>query len=170
MTEPNFSFNLIAPVNTPNVMRAHEIRKMTKSLGIESTVRITLKDLTEREKAKGYANARCFIFPPKREYQESIEPPLSVLEAMASGLPVIATNTYSVREAVMSGTNGFIVSIEDYGSLKDRVAYLLRADEGRWQKWSVCARKAAIDKFSIGNAAKKLARMHANILEDTSLT
>ncbi|WP_449462750.1 glycosyltransferase family 4 protein [Tardisphaera miroshnichenkoae] len=53
---------------------------------------------------------------------------LTVLEAMASGLPVIATNVGGLPELVKDGVNGFLVSPRDPRSLADAMVRL--DDEG----------------------------------------
>ena len=56
---------------------------------------------------------------------EAIEPPLTVLEALSSGVPVLTTDTYSVDEVVTSGKNGFVVDPTAYGTLVDRAVEIL---------------------------------------------
>jgi glycosyltransferase involved in cell wall biosynthesis len=50
---------------------------------------------------------------------------LSVLEAMASGTPVIASRLDGLPEVVRDGETGFLVTPGDIGELRDRVALLL---------------------------------------------
>jgi glycosyltransferase involved in cell wall biosynthesis len=57
--------------------------------------------------------------------------PISILEAMRAGLPVIATNTGGVSEAVEDGTSGFLVPRGDLTSLADRIALLLTSADLR---------------------------------------
>jgi glycosyltransferase involved in cell wall biosynthesis len=61
---------------------------------------------------------------------------LSVLEAMASGLPVVASRIGGVPEIVVDGQTGFLVQPGDVDELRDRLALLLAspalaADMGR---------------------------------------
>lgn len=53
---------------------------------------------------------------------------LSILEAMASGLPVVATNVGGNSEIIADGENGFLVESEDPNRLADRVLYLIKND------------------------------------------
>ena len=53
----------------------------------------------------------------------------SILEYMGAGLPVVATDVGGIREAVMEGESGYIVSPGDYESLADRIITLLRRPE-----------------------------------------
>jgi glycosyltransferase involved in cell wall biosynthesis len=51
--------------------------------------------------------------------------PLSILEAMRAGLPVIATDVAGIGEAVSDGESGFLVPRGDVPLLQDRLARLL---------------------------------------------
>jgi glycosyltransferase involved in cell wall biosynthesis len=51
--------------------------------------------------------------------------PLSVLEAMRAGLPVVASNVNGVGEAVHDGETGYLVPRADVEQLRDRIGRLL---------------------------------------------
>jgi glycosyltransferase involved in cell wall biosynthesis len=51
--------------------------------------------------------------------------PISILEAMRAGLPVIATDTGGVSEAVEDEVNGFLVHPQDSAMLAERLALLI---------------------------------------------
>ena len=50
--------------------------------------------------------------------------PLTVLEAMASGLPVIATPVGGTPELVEDGVNGYLVPVDDHVALADSIVRL----------------------------------------------
>jgi glycosyltransferase involved in cell wall biosynthesis len=60
-------------------------------------------------KAEGFANA--------------------ILEYMAAGLPVVATNAGGVQEAIVEGETGYIVEVGDYEKMADRLIHLLQNPE-----------------------------------------
>jgi glycosyltransferase involved in cell wall biosynthesis len=79
---------------------------------------------------------------------------LSVIEAMASGTPVVCSRIGGVPEIVDDGQTGFLVPPGDIGALRDRLATLLhgrhrRDDMGRRARaiacerftWEACARR-----------------------------
>ena len=65
-----------------------------------------------------YANAHLFLHPSEispNQDQEGV--PNSALEAMATGLPVVATRHGGIPEAVDHGRTGFLVAEEDHVAL-----------------------------------------------------
>ncbi|MDD5130586.1 MAG: glycosyltransferase family 4 protein [Candidatus Omnitrophica bacterium] len=57
--------------------------------------------------------------------------PIVVLEAMASGVPVAATDTGGIREVVISGKTGYLSRAQDIDSLKNQVIELLKNNQKR---------------------------------------
>lgn len=67
-----------------------------------------------------YARADLFLLPTLNDCT-----PLAVLEAMASGLPVVASDVGAIREQVEDGVSGLLVSPGDVGGLIGAVKALL---------------------------------------------
>ena len=74
--------------------------------------------------------------------------PVSILEAMSVGRPVVATNVGSIHEAVAEGQTGFLVPPGDADQLADRVLRLLH-DPLRAEAMGAAAREAVVDRWSI---------------------
>jgi glycosyltransferase involved in cell wall biosynthesis len=68
--------------------------------------------------------------------------PLSVMEAMASGLPIVSTDAGGVPKLFKSGKEGFIVARGDAQALGRSMASLLRDQETRQSLGSAAARRA----------------------------
>ena len=84
--------------------------------------------------------------------------PTVVLEAMACGLPVVATAVGSVREAVLDGETGVIVPPEDADALAAEISRLAADTEGR-SELGAEGRARAVAEFDLERCAE--IRIHA---------
>ncbi len=57
--------------------------------------------------------------------------PLTILEAMACGVPVVATATGGIPEQVEDGRSGFLVGLRDHKGMANRIVELLKDPEKR---------------------------------------
>jgi glycosyltransferase involved in cell wall biosynthesis len=83
--------------------------------------------------------------------------PNVVVEAAASGLPVVATHHSGIPEAVTEGETGFLVPEGDAGALAARIGELL-GSEGRRSAMGAAARRLAEERF---DRARLTARLEA---------
>jgi L-malate glycosyltransferase len=67
---------------------------------------------------------------------------LVALEAMACGVPVVATNTGGIPEVVTDGETGYLAPVGDIDTLAARSIEILR-DPAEWKRMSANARAAA---------------------------
>lgn len=83
--------------------------------------------------------------------------PTVILEAMACGLPVVATDVGAVREIVEDGVTGFVVAPEDRDALADAIARLLDEPELRARLG-----RAGLERFRATFGLGALAARHAH--------
>ena len=76
---------------------------------------------TIEHKRSIYSSANLFVFPGIQQEGQ----PLVVLEAMASGLPVLFTDRGCLRETVIERESGFEVRCNDPQHLADRILWFL---------------------------------------------
>jgi len=76
--------------------------------------------------AERYRAADLFVFPSRDEGMPNV-----VLEAMASGLPIVATAIAGSAELVREGENGHLVPTENAPALTDALARLIAQPETR---------------------------------------
>jgi glycosyltransferase involved in cell wall biosynthesis len=74
--------------------------------------------------------------------------PVSILEAMSAGRPVVATDVGSIHEAVADGDTGYLVPPGDAEQLSKRVTRLL-LDPALSRSMGANARRAVIERWSI---------------------
>lgn len=74
--------------------------------------------------------------------------PVSILEALASGVPVVSTHVGSVPETV-TADSGFLVAPGDAAGMAERLAYLFQ-NLGRAKAMGAAGRKAVVERWSLG--------------------
>jgi len=106
-----------------------------------------------------YADASFFVFPSAAEGM-----PLTILEAMSSGLPVIATNIPGTDEVVTENHNGFLVPPCDVEALRSRIQ-VLTDDCKSCKKMGDNARSFVMNNFSWRSTAEKTIEVYRKTLE-----
>jgi glycosyltransferase involved in cell wall biosynthesis len=89
--------------------------------------------------------AACDLFALASDWEGS---PLALIEAMASGLPVVATAVGGVPELVEHGTAGLLAPPRDAPALAESLAALAQ-DPQRRESFAGCARQR-VARFSVG--------------------
>ncbi|MBI4527656.1 MAG: glycosyltransferase family 4 protein [Deltaproteobacteria bacterium] len=93
---------------------------------------------------------------------------VAVLEAMAAGKPVIATQVGGIPELVLDGITGLLIPPEDPRSLADAISCLLkRADQGR--EMGRKGREIVERNFTMEAMARKNEAYYYDLLQDNSL-
>jgi glycosyltransferase involved in cell wall biosynthesis len=85
-----------------------------------------------------------------------------VLEAMASGTPVVASRTGGVPEVVRDGETGFLVTPGDVPELHDRLDLLLR-DRPLARRMGQAARDLVLDRFTWHATASRCLDAYAEL-------
>lgn len=84
----------------------------------------------------------CFVLP---SFWEGM--PIALLEAMASGIPVIVSNIKGNNEIIIDGVNGFLFSPNNYQELKEKILLLIKNKE-LGKKTSLKAKEDIKKRFS----------------------
>ncbi len=87
---------------------------------------------------------------------------LAALEAMAFGLPVIASNTGGLAEIVEHGKTGWLIPPGDPSALAAAIADAFAARE-RLREIGLCARRRA-EQFSMEETAKRTEEFYLRVL------
>ena len=89
--------------------------------------------------------------------------PISMLEAMSMGLPVIGTNVPGIRDVIVNGQNGFLVELGDHVALKDSLLKIL-TNEQLSEKYGQESRKIVIESYSMNDCVKRYQDLFLRLL------
>jgi sugar transferase (PEP-CTERM/EpsH1 system associated) len=91
----------------------------------------------------------------------------TIIEAMACGLPVLATDTGGTPDLFTEGSEGFFFSPEDDGALASRIVQLQR-DEYLRRIMGERARYRVLEHFSVSDVIRRYQSMYADLAENTA--
>ena len=146
---PSTNWQLII-VGDGNLKPGYE--DLAKKLNIASQVNFLGNKLNSAELAMIYRNADLFVLPSINSNEAF---GIVLLEALASGVPVIASNLPGVRAVFENEIQGLICPPQDVANLKDKITKILTNSELQ-QKMSLAARKLVLEKYSLEKVEEKL--------------
>ena len=124
-----------------------ELEELVQILDLGGAV-VFLGFLGQTELRELYEKAHIFMHPselPRDSNQEGI--PNSMLEAMASGLPVVATRHGGIPEAVTDGVNGLLAGERDDEGLA-KCLFALAQNPARWKAMGAAASEMVAREFT----------------------
>ncbi len=97
------------------------------------------------------ASCKIYVLPSYREGM-----PRSVLEAMATGRPILTTDTPGCRETVIHGKNGLLVTPKNSKSLANAMIQFLETKEDKIQRMGKESFILAKDKYAVEKINKNI--------------
>jgi len=107
------------------------LMNLSKDLGVENRV-VFIDKVAQDEILKFYAIASVFVLPSivnARGETEGLG--VVLLEAMASGVPVIGSNVGGIPDIITDGETGLLATQKDHDDLADKIIKLLTDEELR---------------------------------------
>jgi colanic acid/amylovoran biosynthesis glycosyltransferase len=140
-----------------------ELRALAAQLGIAE--RVTFRGFLSQERLRTlYAESHLFLHPSELAVdgdQEGV--PNSMLEAMASGLPVLATTHGGIPEAVEHGVSGLLVAEGDHAALAEQML-ALAGDPVRYAAMSEAAALRVKAGFDLAVQTRELERCYQDAM------
>jgi len=133
----------------------HAAEEEARRLGVAADVRFLGKIDTV---APLFAAADVYVFP-----SESESFGLSALEALASGVPVVAARVGGVPEVVCDGVTGALLPLGDVEGMAQAVRGFL--DPGRWSEASAAAAADARARFATSDVVARYERLYADAMD-----
>lgn len=133
------------------------ISELITSNNIQDCVRIFEPEYGEK-KIDRFASTDIFVLP---SYHEGM--PMSIIEAMAAGLPVVSSNVGGIPELVEDEATGLLINPPDVKALSIALSELIQSYEKR-QAMGARARKKAVQYFDIARNVESLISFHREIV------
>jgi len=134
-----------------------ELKELVMELGIGKEVEFlgVRKDIEKLMKS-----TKLFVLPSRWEGL-----PLTILEAMSSGVGIIATQVGGIPEVIQNGKEGILISSEDPTALSGAITGLLKDRELR-VKLGINAYKKVKEKYSIEVYTKNILEFYKSLIDE----
>ena len=132
------------------------LRALSNELGVASRVRF-VGFVSGVEKVSLYRGAEFFVCPSRREPFANV-----ILEAMAAGLPVVATDVGGNRQLVGSGRHGLLCRSEDVEGMAEALGTLLDSP-GRLSE-----SRAAVPEYVARYGWERIAQEYASLYDEVA--
>jgi starch synthase len=154
----NVVFVLAGPVTFGTLEKPVDMRDMLNYIGVHNLERNILFTglLSLNEVRKLYVSSDMFVLPSLAEGD-----PLVVVEAMASGRPVIGTKVGGIPHKIRDGWNGFLVEPANEWQLAEKIEYLIDNPEER-RRMGANSRRYAEEEFDWAIIANRLLQAYQN--------
>jgi glycosyltransferase involved in cell wall biosynthesis len=96
-------------------------------------------------------------------YREGV--PKSLIEACASGRPIVTCNSIGCKDVVDDGVNGFLVPVRDSDALAEKLRILIE-DKDLRIKMGKAAREKAEREFSLDKVVQKHLEIYQSLIKN----
>lgn len=104
-----------------------------------------------------FANTDIYLFPSYNEGQ-----PISIIEALAYGIPIIASNVGAIPDTIINNENGFIVEEQSAKLYAEKIIFLIENPK-LFNKISAQNLKSYEERFTVDNYCKSVEKWLINI-------
>ena len=139
-----------------------ELEALAAELGVAEVVEF-LGWQDQDEVARILAESHLFTLPSVTASNGDMEGiPVALMEAMACGMPVLATHHSGNDELIDDGESGFLVAEHDHAALADRLEELVRAPE-RWEEMGRAGQRKVASEFDVDVNNERLERLFESV-------
>lgn len=131
---------------------------LAQELGLDKEVEF-VGSASDDELVRRYQEADCFVLPSINSNEAF---GIVLLEAMACGLPVIASDLPGVRSVFRTGQEGFFCPPGDVDALAQAMAKIIE-DRALQERLGRAARAWAVEKYSQEVISEKLRRLFSSL-------
>ena len=131
---------------------AQKLREEAEQRGIKDRVYF-LGSQTQEAVVRVLLESHLLILPSEAEAL-----PVVLMEAQATGMPVIATNVGSVRQVLIDGQSGYMVPSKDVQAMCDKIEHLIRHPQ-LWEPMGRAGRRHIEENYDIKKLNLRLAEL-----------
>jgi glycosyltransferase involved in cell wall biosynthesis len=140
-----------------------KLSALARQLNLEQTV-FLVGGIPPQELPSYFASADVFVLPSVQLDGQTEALGVVLIEAMAAGIPVVASNVGGIPDIVQDGYNGFLTSDKSPAELSDRIIRLLEDSETA-NRFRMNGRRTVAQRFQWEQIASKFAAMNDQLLE-----
>ncbi|RDI74270.1 Glycosyltransferase [Gaiella occulta] len=116
----------------------------------------------QKDVARWYAVADAVVLTSVSEGT-----PVTIIEALAAGRPVVSTNVGGVADVVRDGVDGFLVEVGDTAVMAARLAEIA-ADPALGERLGQAGRERVLRRYAVARLVDDVDRLYRALLEGTS--
>ena len=138
--------------------RKNNLEQLAEELGIRDIMYFT------GHKDRGWQYTKLFdllVLPSLWEGMPNV-----ILEAMAQGVPVLATKVGGIPELIEDGKDGFLIESKNSKTLADKISYVFNLPEEKRIEIGENARKKIKENFSIEKMVQEHERLYKDLLKN----
>ena len=134
-----------------------EMQKRCSSMALKDCIRFT-GYLDYEDTLRAFRSADIFVLPSHSEAM-----PISILQALAAGLPIISTHVGAIPEILREGVNCLFAESKNPANLEKSLRILLKNDAIR-QQMKASNVKLAREEFDVTVVLGKLGKLYNDLL------
>ncbi len=136
-----------------------ELKNMSKQLAIEHLVSFEGQIPPGRQMANIMGKSHILALPSHHEGRSNV-----IVEAMASGRPVVASDTEGIRELVENSKAGYLFDVGNADSLAEAMLKLIRKSDDLAKMGETGRNWVLNQKLNWDNTARKYIRLFNNVI------
>ncbi len=142
-----------------------ELEALVRQLGLEKVVAF-LGPVERKEVERLMMASHIFILSSvaaRNGDEEGI--PVTLQEALASGMPVLSSFHSGIPELVINGVSGFLVPERDVDALAERLDYLIQHPE-LWPEMGRAGRRFVEENYDVRKLNERLVEIYQGLVEE----
>jgi glycosyltransferase involved in cell wall biosynthesis len=157
----HWELRIIGGANEVGEAEADQIRADYRSAGFGD---VFVGSLDSGQVRSQLAEASIFVLPSHAEGQ-----PIAILEAMAAGVPVVATTVGAIPDVVIDAECGLLIEPGQPGELADALDRLI-TDKSERVRLGEAARRRALERHDLDTLARRLLQLYRAHARNTKRT